>query len=160
VLSTIPAVATTIVGLLFGQVLLNAAPAGAKLKTFGLTGLGCLAAGFALSPVVPIVMKLWTTTYALVVTGWASLFFALFYWVIDVRGWRRWTFPFAVIGVNALAAYLLHTIIPISRITGTFTKPLAPSLGGFGPVLTSGAVFLVAWLILFWLNRRKIYLRP
>jgi heparan-alpha-glucosaminide N-acetyltransferase len=159
-LSIIPTIASTIVGLLFGQVLMSGKPAGAKLRIFVLTGVGCLAAGFALSPVVPIIMKLWTTSYALVVTGWASLFFAVFYWVIDVRGWRGWTFPLVVIGVNALAAYLLNTIIPISRITGTFTKPLVPALGAFGPVLTSGAVFLVGWLILLWLYRRKIYLRP
>jgi predicted acyltransferase len=105
-------------------------------------------------------MKLWTTTYALVATGWACVFFSVFFWVIDLRGWRSWAFPFVVIGVNALAAYLLNTIIPISRITGTFTKPLVPMLGEFGPVLATGAVFVVGWMILFWLYRRKIYLRP
>jgi predicted acyltransferase len=160
VLSTIPTIATTVVGLLFGRVLMSARTAGAKMRVFLLTGIACLAAGFALSPVIPIVMKLWTTTYALVVTGWASLFFAIFYWVIDAQGWRRWAFPLIVIGVNALAAYLLNTFIPISRIAGTFTKPLVPSLGVFGPVLASGAVFMFGWLILFWLHRRKIYLRP
>lgn len=160
VLSTIPTIATTIVGLLFGQVLMAEKPPGAKIRVFVFTGLGCLAAGFAVSPLVPIVMKLWTTSYALVVTGWASLFFALFYWVIDVRGWRRWAFPLVVIGVNALAAYLLNTIIPLSRLTGVFTKALAPSLGVFGPVLTSGAIFFAGWLILRWLDQKKLYLRP
>jgi predicted acyltransferase len=160
VLSTIPTIATTIVGLLFGQVLMTAQPPGAKIRVFLVTGAGCVAAGFALSPFVPIIMKLWTTSYALVVTGWASLLFALFYWVIDVRGWRRWAFPLIVIGVNALAAYLLNTIIPIGRITGVFTKPLVPALGTFGPVLTSGAVFFAGWLLLHWLYQKKIYLRP
>ncbi|MDP3071770.1 MAG: hypothetical protein Q8N18_15875 [Opitutaceae bacterium] len=159
-LSAIPSVATTVVGLLFGQVLMSGTAPKAKLKVFVLTGLGCLVAGFAISPVVPVIMKLWTTSYALVATGWACVFFSLFYWVIDLRGWRSWAFPFVVIGVNALAAYLLNTIIPISRIVGTFTKPLVPALGIFGPVLSSGAVFFAGWLILLWLYRRKIYLRP
>jgi predicted acyltransferase len=159
-LSMIPTIANTLVGLLIGQVLMTGATAGAKLRVLALTGFGCLAAGFALSPVVPIIMKLWTTSYALVTIGWASVFFSVFYWVIDLRGWRRWAFPFVVIGVNALAAYLLNTIIPISRIAGIFTKPLVPALGSLGPVLTAGAVFLAGWLILLWLYRRKIFLRP
>jgi predicted acyltransferase len=161
VLSIIPPAATTIVGLIFGQLLMGAGSPGRKTMIFLLTGAGCLAAGFALSPVVPIVMKLWTTSYALVVTGWASIFLAAFYWTIDGCGWKGWTFPLVVIGVNALAAYLLNTIIPISRITGTFTKPLQPHLGSsFGPVVVTGAVLLVGWLILFWLYRKKLYLRP
>ena len=160
VLTTMPAIATTIVGLIFGQILMSGKTTAARLKIFVATGAGCLVVGFALSPIIPIIMKLWTSTYALVATGWACLFFSLFYWIIDMRGWRGWTFPFVVIGVNALAAYLLNTIIPISRITGTFTKPIAPSLGSFGPVLTTAAVFFTGWLILLWLHRRKIYLRP
>lgn len=160
VLSVIPTIASTILGLLFGQVLLSARSANAKLMVFVLTGVGCLAAGFALSPLIPIIMKLWTTSYALVASGWASLFFALFYWVIDVRGWNRWAFPLVVIGVNALAAYMLNTIIPLRVIVGTFTKPMVPALDTFGAVLATGAALLTGWLILFWLYRRKIYLRP
>lgn len=160
VLSASPSIATTVLGLLFGQVLMGARSGAAKLRIFTLTGLGCLTAGYLLSPVVPIVMKLWTTSYALVATGWGCLLFALFYWVIDLRGWRRWAFPLRVIGVNALAAYLLPTLIPLRRIVGVFTNPFAPALGSFGPVLASGAVFVTGWLILFWLFRRRIYLRP
>jgi predicted acyltransferase len=160
VLSAIPAIATTILGLLFGQVLRGTRGANEKLGIFLFTGLGCLAGGYALSPVVPIIMKLWTTSYALVATGWACLFFVAFHWLIDLRGRRRWAFPLQVIGVNALAAYLLNTLIPIGRIVGTFTKPLVPLLGIFGPVLATGAVFLAGWLMLLWLYRRKIYLRP
>lgn len=160
VLSTIPAIATTLVGLLFGQVLRRETPATAKLKVFALTGLGCLAAGYGISPVVPIIMKLWTSSYGLVATGWACLLFSGFYWVIDLRGWRGWEFPLAVIGMNALAAYLMGAIIPVSRIMGIFTKPLMPALGAFGPVVSTGAVFGAGWLILFWFYRRKIFLRP
>jgi predicted acyltransferase len=159
-LSTIPTVATSIVGLILGQVLREPSPPQAKLKVLALTGAGCLAAGYGLSPVVPIIMKLWTTSYGLVATGWACVFFSVFYWVTDVRGWRAWAFPFGVIGVNALAAYLLGTLLPVSRTAGIFTKPVAPLLGAFGPVLTTGAVLLSGWLILFWLYRKKIYLRP
>lgn len=159
-LSAIPTLATTLVGLIFGKVLLAGSLPGTKLKVFVLTGLGCLAAGYAMSPVVPIIMKLWTTSYGLATLGWACLLFAAFYWVIDIKGWRAWSFPLVVIGINALAAYLLNTIMPIGRLVNPFTKPLVPSLGAFGPVLATGAVFFTGWLILLWLHRRKIYLRP
>jgi predicted acyltransferase len=92
--------------------------------------------------------------------GWACLLFLAFYWLNDVQRLRAWAFPLVVVGVNALAAYLLPTIIPVSRIIGTFTKPLAKDMGAMGPLFTSGAVLLAGWLILFWLYRRKIFLRP
>ena len=160
VLSAIPAIANTIVGLVLGQVLMSQRSSAAKIRIVGLTGAGCLAAGFALSPLVPIIMKLWTATYALASTGWACLLFMVFYWLIDVQRLRAWAFPLVVIGVNALAAYLLPTIIPVSKIVGTFTKPLAKNIGEVGPLLMTGAVVLAGWLILLWLYRRRIFLRP
>jgi hypothetical protein len=65
-----------------------------------------------------------------------------------------------VIGVNALAAYLLPTILPVSKIVGTFTRPIATHLGSVGPVLSASATLLAGWLVLFWLYRRNIFLRP
>lgn len=160
VLSTLPTIATTIVGLLLGQVLLAGRGPRANLKIIAATGAGCLALGYALSPAIPIIMKLWTTTYALVTIGWSCLLFLAFYWIIDVRDWRRWSFPLVVIGVNALAAYLLPVFMPIGRIVGVFSKPLAAAAGDAGPIVTTGAVLLGGWLLLWWLHRRKIFLRP
>lgn len=159
VLSAIPTIANTVAGLLLGQVLLSDRPVRANLRIIALTGAGTLALGYALSPVVPIIMKLWTTTYALVSIGWSCVLFLVFYWIIDVRGSRRWSFPLVVIGVNALAAYLLPTLVPIGRIVGVFTKPIAALAGSFGPLISTGAVFLAGWLLLWWLYRRKIFLR-
>jgi predicted acyltransferase len=158
-LSTVPTISTTIIGLLFGQLLMAGKGRRYNAKVIGLTGLGCLAAGLALSPVVPVIMKLWTTSYGLMSAGWACLFFLAFYWTIDVLGYRRWTLFLVVIGVNALAAYLGPTIVQTHRMTNPFVKPLAAGIGTFGPVLSTGAVLLVNWLVLFWMYRRKIFLR-
>lgn len=157
VLSTIPTIATTVIGLLMGQVLMSGAAARAKMKVIAFTGLGCLTGGFALSPFVPIIMRLWTTSYALVTTGWACLLLLAFFWIIDVRGWRRWAFPLVVIGMNALAAYLLPTLLPLGRIVGALTKPIVANAGTFGPVITSGVALALGWLILLWCHRRKIF---
>lgn len=159
VLTTLPTIATTMIGLLLGRTLTSGVSAKAKLKVIALTGLGCLAAGYALSPVVPVIMKLWTTSYGLISAGWACLLFAAFFWAIDVQGWRRGTWALVVIGANALAAYLLPTLVPFRKIAGVFTAPLAKQLGAAGPVLTTGAALLLGWAILAWMYRRKIFLR-
>jgi predicted acyltransferase len=159
-LSTVPTISTTLLGALLGHLLRGKYSPVYRLKIIVAVGAGCLFAGLALSPLIPVIMKLWTVTYGLMSAGWACLIFASFYWVIDLRGWRRWSFPLAVIGMNALAAYLGPTIVPVHRIAGIFTKPLARGAGAFGPVIVTGVVLLVNWSILLWMHRRKIYLRP
>jgi predicted acyltransferase len=104
VLSTIPTISTTLLGLLLGRLLLSGAAPQFCIKAIGGAGLACLGAGFALSFVIPVVMKLWTVSYGLMSAGWACLIFLLFYWLIDARGYKRWTFPLVVIGTNAIAA--------------------------------------------------------
>lgn len=159
VLSTIPTISTTILGLLLGRLLMSDRSARAKARIIALTGLGGLALGLAMSPFVPIVMKLWTTSYGLASAGWACLLFLCCYWIIDVQGRRKWAFPFVVIGINAIAIYLGPTLVPIRRIVGIFTKGPVAGLGSFGPLVTAVGVLLVEWLILFWMYRRKIFLK-
>lgn len=159
VLSTIPTISTTILGLLLGGLLMSDRSARAKARIIALTGLGGLALGLAISPFLPIVMKLWTTSYGLASAGWACLFFLGFYWIIDVQGQRKWAFPFVVIGMNAIAIYLGPTLAPIRRIVGIFTKGPTAGLGSFGALFTAVTVLVVEWLILFWMYRRKIFLK-
>lgn len=158
-ISTIPTIATSIIGMLLGELLMAGKSPRFNAKVIGLTGLGCLATGLALSPFIPVIMKLWTTSYGLMSAGWACLLFLAFYWIIDVKGYRRWTLPLVVIGVNALAAYLGPSIVPVNRMTDPFLKPIGSQIGAFGPVLLTGAVLLVGWLVLFWMYHKKIFLR-
>ena len=88
----------------------------------GTTGVAGLAAGYALSPLVPVVMKMWTISYGILSASWACLMFLAFYWIVDVLGYRKWTFPFAVIGVNALAVYLSGTLTQLHSVVGILTK--------------------------------------
>ncbi|MBI4875250.1 MAG: hypothetical protein HY822_11515 [Acidobacteria bacterium] len=159
VLSAIPAISTTILGLLFGQVLLSARSHREKMRIFGLTGLGCLAAGRALSPVVPVIMKLWTTSYGLMSAGWACLLFLSFYWIVDVRQYRKWAYPLVVIGTNAIAAYLGPSIVSTRRIAEIFSKPVAQQMGVWGPLLSAAVLLLVNWSILNWMHKRKVFLK-
>ncbi|HWB87493.1 MAG TPA: hypothetical protein VG675_25345 [Bryobacteraceae bacterium] len=159
VLSTIPTISTTILGLLFGELLMAGKKPRYNATVIGLTGVGCVLAGLAISPFVPVIMKLWTTSYGLMSAGWACLLFLVFYWIIDVLGYRGWTLPLVVIGMNALAAYLGPHFVNLPRITNPFMKLLAANAGAFGPLLLTGGPLLVGWLVLYWMYRRKIFLR-
>jgi predicted acyltransferase len=158
VICTLPTISTTILGMLIGELLMTGRSAAYKMKIIGLVGISGVALGWALNPVIPIVMKIWTTSYGLVTAGWACLMFLFFYVVIDVRGYRRWAFPFVIFGVNAVAIYMSQSIIPWHKTVAIFTTPLAPTLGSFEPLLEAIVVLAVEWLVLYWMYKRKIFL--
>jgi predicted acyltransferase len=158
VICTLPTISTTILGMLIGELLMTGRSAAYKMKIIGLVGISGVALGWALNPVIPIVMKIWTTSYGLVTAGWACLMFLFFYVVIDVRGYRRWAFPFVIFGVNAVAIYMSQSIIPWHKTVAIFTAPVAPTLGSFEPLLEAIIVLAVEWLVLYWMYKRKIFL--
>ena len=160
VICTIPTISTTILGLMLGELLRSARTARTKLKILAATGAAGLALGYSLALFVPVVMKMWTVSYGVLTASWACLMLALFYWLIDVRGLRKWSFPFIVIGVNALAVYLAETVTRLHQIVGMFTKSAAGTLGAFEPLAAALLVCAVEWLILYWLYKRRIFLNP
>ena len=159
VLSSIPPIATTILGLMMGELLMTERTGISKARIIATTGISLTLAGFAISPIIPIVMKIYTISYALLASGWACILFAFFYWIIDVRGNRRWAFPLEVIGMNALAGYLGVEILPIDRMVSIFSNPLATKLGFPEQLFSALAIMLVVWSVLYWMYKRKIFLR-
>ena len=159
ILSTLPAVATTLLGVLAGHWLRsNRTP---RRKALGLTavGLACLLTGFVWSLWFPIIKNLWTSTYVLVAGGWSLLLMAAFYAVIDVWGFRRWSFFFTVIGMNAITIYLAWRLFDFAAIAGVFTHGLISYLGSFQPVFEAASVAATAWLFLWFLYRQRIFLK-
>lgn len=158
VICTLPTISTTIVGMLLGELLMTNRSTASKMKTIGLVGLSGVVLGWALNPVIPIVMKIWTTSYGLASAGFACLMFLVFYWLVDVRGYRKLAFPFLVIGMNAVAIYMSESIIPWSNIVAIFTHSLDRTLGSFTPLFHAIVVLTVEWLVLYWMYKRKIFL--
>ncbi|HKX00143.1 MAG TPA: hypothetical protein VJN43_20555 [Bryobacteraceae bacterium] len=158
VICTIPTISTTILGMLIGELLMSARSTASKMKIIAAVGVSGVALGWALNPVIPIVMKIWTTSYGLASAGWACLMFLCFYWIIDVRGVRKWAFPFLMFGMNAVAIYMSESIIPWSKTVGIFTAPLEGVLGSFTLLFHAIAVLAVEWIVLYWLYKRKIFL--
>jgi predicted acyltransferase len=108
--STLPAVATTLLGVFTGLWLRS--PRSALQRAGGLLAAGAagVAVGLAWDQAFPINKPLWTSSYVVFTAGLACWFLAACYWLIDIRGWRRWALPFTVFGVNAIAAFFLSSL--------------------------------------------------
>lgn len=159
VLVVIPAIATTLIGLLIGELLMTARSLAAKAKIIAAMGVGLLATGFALSPVIPIEMKMWTTSYGLASAGVACLEFLFFFWLVDIVRYRKWGIVFVPFGMNALFIYMTVSLISIKAGTDIFTQPIAAHLGSAGLLFEALAALALEWLILFWMMKRKIFVK-
>jgi heparan-alpha-glucosaminide N-acetyltransferase len=153
-LSFIPTLGTMILGLVAGRWLKAQAPA-VPIKKMLLAAAALLASGLLLhfAGICPIVKRIWTPSWTLFSGGLCFLFLAGFSWVIDVKGYRKWAFPLIVIGMNSMAAYLMAHLFE-----GFFADSLRIHfrVTGFerGPL-----ILLCYWLMLFWMYRRKVFLK-
>ncbi|MGB6743076.1 MAG: heparan-alpha-glucosaminide N-acetyltransferase domain-containing protein [Terracidiphilus sp.] len=117
-LSDIPAIGTTLIGLLAG-LWLRTQKTAAK-KTLGLAGgaAGCLALGYLWSEWFPLNKKMWTSSYVLVAAGWSLALLTLMFWIAEERGWTRkgagkaLAWPWLIFGSNAIAAYMVSELLP------------------------------------------------
>ncbi|CAN5790652.1 lpg1661 family Dot/Icm T4SS effector [soil metagenome] len=174
-LSTIPAFATTLLGVLTGQWLRTNKSDYEKVAGIFVAGVSCLVIGWAWNPFFPINKSLWTSSYVLFTGGLALQLLALCYWLIDIKKSRAWAWPFVVFGVNAIALFVGTGIM--AKLMGIVKIPLAngsrPALknwiysGLFAswapPKIASLAfaiAFILLWLGLMWiLYRRKIFIK-
>ena len=163
-LSTIPAVGTTLLGALAGAWLRSARPPGQKAAGLAYAGAASLAVGWAWAMAFPVIKNLWTSSFVLVAGGWSLLLLAGFYAVIDVAGWRRWAFPLAVVGANAITIYVVPRFIDFDKIAQFFlggVYAISDRLvsGDFTPVAAAIGALIAKWLFLYYLYKRRIFLR-
>jgi predicted acyltransferase len=158
-LSTIPAVATALLGALAAAWLRSGRPAAARLLGLALAGGGCLLAGAAWGAVFPVIKNLWTSSFVLVAAGWSLLLLAGFHGVIDVLGFRRWAFFFTVIGANAITIYVVPRFLDFPKVARFFLGGLIRHSGSFAPVVLAAGILTAEWLFLLYLYRRRLFLR-
>lgn len=161
-LCTIPAISTTLFGVMIGELLRSSGTSKNKMAVLGIAGTCGVLIGLGLHySFQPSIMKLWTSSYGILSAGWACLMLLFFYCIIDVLGWRKWGFGFMVIGMNAIAIYLGVSLFGshISRMLKIFIDGTAAKLGACGPLFEAACIFGVWWLILFWMYRRKIFIK-
>jgi predicted acyltransferase len=178
-LSFIPTLATMILGLLAGGCLKQG---GSKARVTGkliLAGLAALAVGLIVDyfGTCPSVKRIWTPAWTLVSGGWCLLGMALFFALIDWPGWTAWSFPLRVIGMNSIVAYCLADLrIGNTSAGGFIINSIQTHIGqdvfaklaerlfhqtgpGLERFVAGIVVLLVFWLILFWMYRRKLFVR-
>jgi predicted acyltransferase len=158
-LSTIPAVATVLLGTLAGHWLRTTVEPGWKMLGLAAAGVVALALGEVWGLKFPVIKNLWTSSFVLVTGGWSLLLLALFYGVIDVLGWRAWAFFFIVIGANAITIYVGQQIIPFGTIAKFFFGGVERFSGALTPVVAAASVLAVKWLFLLFLYLQKLFLR-
>jgi predicted acyltransferase len=164
-LSFIPTLGTMILGLLAGGVLRSERSQSEKRRWLVTVGLIALVSGYLIGAlgVCPVVKRIWTPSFALWSGGICFLFTALFYEVLDVRKRQRWAFPLLVLGMNSIAAYCLDEAFmkPVSEaLLRHFTHVPFDLLGpAFQPTLVGAAALALIGLMLWWMQRRRIFIR-
>ncbi len=164
-LSFIPTLATMLLGLIAGDWLRRERPPARTLAWLVGAGLVGLGAGWALNAtgVCPLVKRIWTPSWVLFSGGWCFLFLAAFHAVVDLGGLRWLTAPLIVVGMNSIAAYLMTWLFE-KFIATNLRVHLSDSLfRAFGPqydpAVHGALVVLTMWLLLYWMYRRRIFLR-
>jgi len=165
-LSFIPTLATMLLGLVAGWWLREQTSAKTTLLKFAIAAIACWTLGYSLDlfGICPNVKRIWTPSWVMVSGGWCFFVLGSLHAICDVGGYRAWTYPLVIFGMNSIVAYVMEWFMPgfIRGYLGVhFGEGWAPSLTGetYAPLLTGSVILLIIWLILFWLHRRKIYVK-
>ena len=163
-LSFIPTLGTMLLGVIAGRWFHENAPK-IPLRRFAIAAFVLMAAGLVLhfTGICPIVKRIWTPSWTLWSGGVCFIFLAAFSWIIDVRGYRKFAFPLVVVGMNSIAAYLIAHLWE-EFILNSFRIHLGMRfLNVFGaelePFFLGVLTMLAYWVILYWMYRKKIFIR-
>ncbi|MCB9768304.1 MAG: DUF5009 domain-containing protein [Candidatus Omnitrophica bacterium] len=159
-LNFIPSMGTMIFGVLAGELLRGPKTSREKFVRLVMWGGGCLLVGLLLGHTVcPIVKRIWTPSWAVYAAGWTFLMLAVFYWIIDLQGFRKWAFPFVVVGMNSIFFYcsslIFHWWVETVKThvgQGVFDGP-------FGPMWEETSFALFIWAIGYWMYKKRIFIR-
>ncbi|MDO8542156.1 MAG: DUF5009 domain-containing protein [Opitutaceae bacterium] len=164
-LSFIPTLGTMILGLIAGGVLRSDRTPTAKVRWLVAAGTIGIAAGWLIgaSGICPVVKRIWTPSWTLFSGGGCLLLMAGFYALLDLRNTKNWAFPLMVIGMNSISAYMIaHLFEPfvVKSLETHLGKHFFRSAGAaYEPFFLGAAVLAVFWLMLFWMYRRKLFLK-
>jgi predicted acyltransferase len=160
-LSTLPAIASCLLGVLAGMLLQPRSVAErAKVRYLALGGLALLAAGWLWHLQFPVIKKVWTSSFVLVAGGYSCLLLAAFHQVLEVWQWRAWARPFVWIGMNSITIYMICELVDLKKIALRLVGgDVFQGLGRFGDLAVALVVVALSLWICHLLYRRKIFLR-
>jgi predicted acyltransferase len=164
-LSFIPTLATMLLGLQAGRWLRSGIGTHELLKSLLLAGVVGLAGGILLHllGICPVVKRIWTPAWVLFSGGWCFWLLSFFYWIIDVNGHRKWALPLVVVGMNSIAIYCLVHLIDRFIMDSLFIhlghSPFQFLGAAYEPLLAGIVTMSIFYLILWWMFRRKLFIR-
>lgn len=150
---------SVLLGALAGRLLMLPYTEKTKVMLLGSSGAACILLGLLWSTIFPIIKLLWTSSFVLVGGGFGFLMLALFYWIIDVKGYRRWAFFFMVIGMNSISVYLAIMLFDFQIIGNIFVGSLLPRIGQWDDLVSASAAVAVIWLLLYWMYRTRTFVK-
>jgi len=159
ILQQMSSIAVCLAGVLAGHWLRSSYTQNRKVA--GLLGAGAISIAIALlwSLSFPVIFRLWSSSYAMLTIGISSVLLGSLYWIIDVKGYRKWAFPFVIVGMNAITIYLAPLLIDFNKIVNFFVNGFIDHLGTFKPVFYALCILTVKWLFLYLLYKKRIFLK-
>jgi predicted acyltransferase len=160
-LSTLPAIASCLLGVLAGGLLKSGLDDRRKVLYLIGAGIACVLAGWLWSLQFPVIKKLWTSSFVLVAAGYSSMLLGAFYLVVDVWKYRAWAQPFVWIGMNPITIYMIHNLVDIDKIARRFVGGDLNKLylGRYGDLAVAVVGMAITVGICRFLFQRKIFLR-
>lgn len=159
-LATLSATATALAGVVTGHLLRSERLGGyAKAGMMIAAGAACVGVGWLWDSNLPINKNLWSSSFVVYTAGWSLLLLAFFYLVIDVWGWKKWAFPWVVIGSNSILAYMAWEFVDFKSTSQRLFGGALRHTGGYEPLLLACGTALLMWLLLYLLYRKRIFLK-
>jgi predicted acyltransferase len=151
---------TILFGVWTGMLFLFVGTHAKRLRILGVAAAAAFAAGLALSAWIPMVKRLWTASFLFFSTGWVLLALLVLYWVVEMKGWKRWAFPAIVVGTNCIFIYSFSQVLGgwLSRGLGNFTGHFW-FLGSWGEIPHNLLVLSAMWYLCYWLYQRRIFFK-
>jgi predicted acyltransferase len=151
--------ATTLSGIFAGELIKSNLPRNKVALYLFLVGIVSLALGLIWGIWHPIIKKIWTSSFVLASSGVCYLLLALFYWIIDVKGKIKWSFPLKVIGMNAITAYVLSHVINFSKVADFLLFGLEQYTGAYYGMIATIGGFGLLYLLLWYMYQNKTFIK-
>lgn len=159
ILQQISSIAVCLAGAVAGHWLKSSNTESVKVRGLFISGIVCILIAFLWNLSFPIIFKLWSSSFAMLTIGISAILMGLFYWLIDVKGYQKWAFPFVVVGLNSITIYLASGLFDFGPIVQVFVGGILGYLGAFSPVFWALCLLMAKWLLLYFLYKKKIFLK-